>query len=99
MNRKNFQAVALVITLFTWLVGCATQTDPNAIKLAVDQSNDAAQRQYQVSPFTRDSGKLWKAGNHWVWDAKVSSDGHTYVSRVSFDRNGGPATVDVHRQN
>ena len=90
--------MASMMALVALLWGCATATDDNAIKLAVDQSNDSAQRLYQVAPFTRDSGKLWKAGNHWVWDAKVSSDGHTYTSRVSFERTGTVATVTVQKK-
>ena len=96
--RKNLQALLLTLAFPAFLCGCATPTDDNAIRLAVSQSNLEAQRLYQVTPFKSDDGKLWMAGNHWVWDAKTTADGHDYTSKVTFDRNGAVATVQVHRQ-
>ena len=95
--RKNLQALVLTLAFTAFLCGCATPTDHNAIRLAVSQSNVEAQRLYQVAPFTSDNGKLWMAGNHWVWDAKTTADGHDLTSRVDFDRNGAVATVHVER--
>jgi hypothetical protein len=96
--RKNLQALVTMLAFIAFLCGCATPTDQNAIRLAVSQSNEEAQRLYQVAPFKSDDGKLWMAGNHWVWDARTTADGHDLSSRVDFDRNGAVASVQVHRQ-
>jgi hypothetical protein len=95
--QKKLQALVIVFALVAFFCGCATPTDPKAISLAVSQSNVETQRLYQVEPFKSEDGKLWKAGNHWVWDARTTADSHDYTSRVSFDRNGAVATVHVER--
>ncbi len=95
--RKNLQALLLTLAFTAFLSGCATPTDKNAIRLAVSESNNEAQRLYQVTPFKSDDGKLWMAGNHWVWDARANADGHDYTSKVTFDRNAAVATVKVER--
>jgi hypothetical protein len=95
---KNLQALLLTLAFAAYLCGCATPTDDNAIRLAVSQSNLEAQRLYQVTPFRSEDGKLWMSGNHWVWDAKTTADGHELTAKVTFDRNGAVAVVLVHRQ-
>lgn len=94
---KNLESLLLTLALAAFLCGCATPTDHNAIRLAVSQSNDEAQRLYQVAPFQSEDGKLWMAGNHWVWDARTTADGHDLTAHVTFDRNGAIATVRVER--
>jgi len=95
--RKNLQALLLTLAFTAFLCGCATPTDNNAIRLAVTQSNLEAQRLYQVAPFTSDNGKLWMAGNHWVWDGRANADGHEFTSKVTFERGGTVAAVQVER--
>jgi len=95
--RKNLQALVLTLAFTAFLCGCATPTDKNAIHLAVMQSNDEAQRLYQVAPFKSDDGKLWMDGNHWVWDARTTADSHDFTSKVTFDRNAAVASVQVER--
>src|SRR5277367_2046052 len=95
---KNLQLLLIALAFIPIFCGCATPTDPNAIRLAVSQSNNEAQRLYHVAPFTSENGKLWMAGNHWVWDARASAEGHDYTSKVTFDRSGSVATVDVRMQ-
>jgi hypothetical protein len=94
---KNLQALLLTLAFTAFLCGCATPTDKNAIRVAVTQSNDEAQRQYQVAPFTSDNGKLWMAGNHWEWDGRANADGHDYTSKVTFDRSSTVVLVQVQR--
>jgi hypothetical protein len=96
--RKNLQALMLTLAFIAFLCGCATPTDKNAIRLAVSQSNEEAQRLFQVAPFKSDDGKLWMAGNHWVWDARANADGHDFTAKVTFDRSGAPVAVQVQRR-
>ena len=95
--RKNLHALLATLAFIGFLCGCATPKDDKSIELAVSQSNVEARRLYQVEPFKRDDGKLWMAGNHWVWDAKANTDGHDYKSHVVFDRNNAVAEVHVER--
>jgi hypothetical protein len=95
--RKNLQTLLLTLAFVAFLCGCATPTDHNAIRLAVSQSNLEAQRLYQAAPFTSDNGKLWMAGNHWVWDARATADGHEFTAKVTFNRGGAVASVQVQR--
>ena len=92
---KTLQTLAMTLAFIAFLCGCATPTDHNAIRLAVSQSNEEAMRLYQLAPFRSDDGKLWMSGHHWVWDARVTVDGHDYTSRVTFDRNAAAAEVHV----
>lgn len=97
--RRNLQALLTVMALTAFLCGCATPTDDNAIRLAVSQSNDEAMRMYNVAPFRSDDGKLWMAGNHWVWDAHTTSpDGHEMTAHVTFDRGGTVIAAQVQRK-
>ena len=96
--KKNLFALLLATAFIPLFSGCATCTDENAVRLAVTQSNEAAQRKYQVTPFRSEDGKLWTQGNHFVWDAHTSANGHDMVAKVTFDRNGAVATVDVQMQ-
>src|ERR1700722_15081552 len=93
---KKLQTLFIAFALIAWFSGCATPTDHNAIRLAVSQSNDEAQRLYHVAPFSSDNGKLMMMGNHWVWDGHGSAEGHNLVAKVTFDRGGTPAKVEVH---
>jgi hypothetical protein len=95
--RKNLQALLLTLAFAAFLCGCATPTNDNVIRIAVSQSNLEAQRMYQVTPFRSDDGKLWMAGNHWVWDAKTTVDGHEMTAKVTFDRNDAVVLVQVYR--
>lgn len=97
--RKNLLSLLIASIFIGLFCGCVTPTDANAVRLAVTQSNNEALRLYHVAPFKAENGKLRMEGNHWVWDARTSAKEPDMVAKVTFDRNGAVATVDVRMQN
>ncbi len=86
-------AVALSALLFC---GCARSPSAASIsKLAVEKSNQEAQRLYQIQPFKMENGQLRAEGQQSVWEALTSSGGHGMVAKVTFDEHGSAVSVDV----
>ena len=95
--RRTIPLMPLVLMLTALLFcGCARIPSARTVsRLAVVTSNREAERLYHVEPFKQQHGQLRAEGDHLVWDGLTSSGGHDLLAKVTFDKSGSVASVDV----